>query len=74
MTTTKTDEKAIRSIAAQDQGGETDDSYARTDALDTIRRWRSAAAEAGDTELCETIDRLGEREAARIYEAARESR
>jgi len=72
MTTTTRDQKAIRSIARQDQTDDVDDSYARThDAVDTIRRWRAAAAEAGDTDLVQSIDRLGEREAARLYEAAR---
>lgn len=66
-------ECAIKSLAKQDQAGETDDSYARTkDARDTIERWHKSAASAGDLELCEIIDALGLERAAEIYAAARE--
>ena len=66
------DIRAITSLAEQDTSGEVDDSYARTgDAEDTIRRWRSSARSAGDTDLVETIDRMGISSAARAYEAAR---
>lgn len=72
MSTASTDIRAIRDLAKQDAAGETDDSFARTgDALDTIRRWRAAGADAGDAELVETIDRLGEDEAAEIYASSR---
>ena len=41
-------------------------------AVDTIRRWRQSAADAGDRALVEILDRVGERTAAEIYAAARE--
>lgn len=64
--------KAIRDLARQDRCDDVDDSYARThDAKDTIERWRSAAAEAGDTECVQAIDRLGVSRAAEVYAAAR---
>lgn len=67
------DIRAIRDLARQDQSGDVDDSYARTgDALDTIQRWYSSAAQAGDGTLVEIVDRLGEGEAAKIYAAARQ--
>lgn len=69
----KSDRAAIRDLATQDTSGEVDDSYARTgDALDTIRRWRSSSSDAGDRELVEIIDRIGEDAAAEIYAAARQ--
>lgn len=66
------DVRGIRDLARQDQAGEVDDSYARTgDAEDTIRRWYDAGRSAGDRDLVDLIDRVGVRDAARIYEAAR---
>src|SRR5690606_18243279 len=71
---TDEDRAAIKSLAKQDQSGEVDDSYARTgDAEDAIQRWYDSAAEAGDSDLCEIVDRIGLDEAAKLYEAARAS-
>lgn len=71
-TPTKTDIRAISSLAQQDQSGEVDDSYARTgDAADTIQRWYDSAAEAGDLDLVEMVNRIGLVAAARLYEKAR---
>lgn len=67
-----TDRRVIESLASQDRSGEVDDSYGRTgDAEDTIRRWYNAARQAGDDDLVRTIDRIGVREAGRLYETAR---
>ena len=64
--------KAIKDLARQDRNDDVDDSYARThDASDTIERWRAAAAEAGDRECVQAIDRLGVSRAAEVYAAAR---
>lgn len=71
---TPKDVRAIRGLARQDHSGESDDSYARTgDAEDTIRRWYAAGGSAGDRDLIDLIDRVGVREAARVYAAARVS-
>lgn len=69
---TDADAHAIRNLAWQDRSGEVDDSYARTgDAEDTIRRWYDAGGSGCDRDLVELIDRVGVREAALVYEAAR---
>jgi len=68
----ESDLRAIRSLAQQDQAGETDDSYARTgDSVDTIKRWCASARQAGDSKLVEIVDRMGVDVAAEVYEAVR---
>jgi hypothetical protein len=68
----RADINVVASLAEQDTSGEVVDSYARTgDAADTILRWYASARSAGDTDLVETIDRMGVAAAAKAYEAAR---
>jgi hypothetical protein len=70
--TSPADIRAVASLVEQDMSGDVDDSYARTgDAEDTIQRWYASARAAGDTDLVETIDRMGVAAAAEAYEAAR---
>lgn len=72
---------AIRDLASQDIGGEPESDTYTTCGLDgleaaerAIKSWHSSAAQAGDHECVEIIDRLGISAAAREYFAARKVR
>lgn len=69
--TRTSDEKWIREIAKQDLGNEDNDWGAHGDPNRAIAQWYREAAQGGDLELCQTIDRLGRATAAKLYAAAR---
>ncbi len=72
-----TDQHAtIRNLIRQDRALDADDPRGRLElsGAAAIQGWRRAAGEAGDTELIEALDAMGDDVAARIWEEEIEAR